>query len=282
MVLKVTNYTSNINNTNIIIILGVFRKLQQHSKLSQYKQSVDKSFNNVLNVTSASFNALLQVFGTSNVSPSRQKAIMTEMEQAGLKWDSFTYTAVIMASSTSRDDVISTWSEMIKSGIVPTAAAASEMFKACMASKNGTVALEVLNWLWNNTSPIVDEGYAWTGTNIDVRRKEDSLVPDLYMCSKVLAALSQEGKTAECLILLDKMREKDIKPSTYCYMIVLNALEKSSDWKKAVNLILQMQLRGMQNQYHHLHHHHHHHHYHYHYHHHYHHHRPHHRHYYYY
>jgi pentatricopeptide repeat protein len=179
---------------------------------------------------------------------------MTEMEQAGLKWDSFTYTAIIMASSTSRDDVISTWSEMIKSGIVPTAAAASEMFKACMASKNGTVALEVLNWLWNNTSPIVDEGYAWTGTNIDVRRKEDSLVPDLYMCSKVLAALSQEGKTAESLILLDKMREKDIKPSTYCYMIVLNALEKSSDWKKAVNLILQMQLRGMQNQYHHHHH----------------------------
>ena len=131
---------------------SVFRKLQQESKLSHHHHHYKQSNKSVLNVTAASFNALLQVYGSSKVSSNRQNSIINEMKQYGLEWDSFTYTAIMM-SSLPKDDIISTWNEMIGSGIVPSAAAATEMFKACMESRNGTVALEVLNWLWNNTSP---------------------------------------------------------------------------------------------------------------------------------
>ena len=49
-----------------------------------------------LAVTVASYNALLAVYAVSKVLDEREGQVLQEMESKGLRWDSYTYTALMM------------------------------------------------------------------------------------------------------------------------------------------------------------------------------------------
>jgi len=183
-----------------------------------------------------------------------------------LEWTSYTYTAVMMHTNNyDPNGVILLWDLMIHSGVKPTAASTLELLKACIAGKNGTKAIEAMRWIWNDNaangheyeevqlregqgkdvgvvSHIKNEVFPFQHLQETLPRK---VAPDLKICSKVLLALNQENKTSESIDFLDLMREKGIIPTYNCYIIVLNTLERAGDWKRAVNLLLQMQFRGI-------------------------------------
>ena len=49
-----------------------------------------------LSISMASYNALLAVYAVSKVLDDRGDEILKEMEEKNLKWDSYTYTALLM------------------------------------------------------------------------------------------------------------------------------------------------------------------------------------------
>ena len=44
--------------------------------------------------------------------------------------------------------MISLWGRMVTQGVLPTQAAAAELFKACEMEGSGLIALGALKWLW--------------------------------------------------------------------------------------------------------------------------------------
>jgi pentatricopeptide repeat protein len=165
--------------------------------------------------------------------------------------------------------------------VLPTQAAAAELFKACEMDGAGLVAMEALNWLWalNPSFPSIEppvmnrmsqynslSSFQYSfGTESDIDRPafissfspENTMqrggepspvvvaVPDMVFCSRTLTALSNQGLSERCLVLLEEMRERGLSPTAACYAIALSALEKEAEWQKAVNLLLQMQTRGI-------------------------------------
>lgn len=254
---------SNALPTSNIASSSGFRHVDEFNNTANLRET--------LRVTTSAFNALLTVYAVSNVTVTRNKKLLSEMEKMGLQWTSFTYTAVMMHTNNyDPHDVISLWDQMITAGIRPTAASLLEFLKACISGKNGTKAVEAVKWIWNDHDVHIFKEEP-PDLNMQNLRSKDSVpssggvkrnpmpthsqsarestprkvVPDLKICSKVLLALNQDNKTAESIEFLDLMREKGISPSYNCYVIVLNTLERVGDWKRAVNLLLQMQVRGI-------------------------------------
>ena len=62
----------------------------------------------------------------------------------------------------------------------------------------------------------------------------------MVFCTRTLTALSAEGKHQSCLDLLNAMRDRGLSPTAACYATVMATLERVADWKKAVNLLLQV------------------------------------------
>jgi pentatricopeptide repeat protein len=174
------------------------------------------------------------------------------MAAQGFIMDSYTYTALMTGEQDHRK-IMDGWNQMRTSGIAPTKAAAHEFFRACVAAKDGDAALDALNWMWSldapSSLPSSSDATAITRNTTGESNVLSSPTPsssstgvtvDVSMCSKVLAALGTQGKTAECMELLSMMRDRGLAPTALCYQIVLSTLEKAGDWQKAVNLLLQV------------------------------------------
>jgi len=209
-----------------------------------------------LRVTTPSYNALLSVYAVSKVLDERGRAdqLLAEMRVRGLAWDSYTYTALI-AGRGDRREVIRLWEDMLARGHVPTEAAASVFFKACEFEGTGDTALAALNLLFRlHDADKAAAAAAAAAAAVAAAGGEAApaptppvaaATPDMIFCTRTLNALSAQGRHDDCLELLGAMRDRGLVPTAACYATTLGALERAVDWKKAVNLLLQMQTRGV-------------------------------------
>ncbi len=103
-----------------------------------------------LRPSTPSYNALLAVYAVSKVLDERGRGdqLLAEMRTRGLQWDSYTYTALMMGR-TDRKEVIRLWEDMVaKGGLLPTQAAAAELFKACELEVGGNKGCGCLGFVY--------------------------------------------------------------------------------------------------------------------------------------
>ncbi len=228
----ITMYTSAISS---------FRHLQDPDTAEKLFNQIyyESSLHSTIELRSDIFSSLLIVYALSNVPKERFELLLYKMEKDGLKWSSHTYTAVIcyLMAREEYNRVITLWDEMIVNNIAPTTTCITEVLKACVLTKQGTKALEVVNYAYHLVTNIRDGGANAGNVKLNL--------PDLAMYNKVLIALNQANKVDESLVVLELMRDRGIVATASCYVIVLSTMEKNAEWKKAVSLLLQLQTNGL-------------------------------------
>lgn len=228
----ITMYTSAISS---------FRHLQDPDTAEKLFNQIyyESSLHSTIELRSDIFSSLLIVYALSNVPKERFELLLYRMKKDGLQWSSHTYTAVICYLMAQEDynRVIALWNEMIVNNIAPTTTCITEVLKACVLTKQGIKALEVVNYAYHLVTNIRDGGPNPGNVKLNL--------PDLAMYNKVLIALNQDNKVDESLLVLDLMRDRGITASMSCYVIVLSTMEKNAEWKKAVSLLLQLQTNGV-------------------------------------
>lgn len=101
-----------------------------------------------LTVSIGTYNSLLTVYAVCKTSIAETETLLEEMELLDLKWDTYTYTALMMGESDS-NRIVALWRNLVHSGLEPTAAAVAETLRSCIQCSAGLVAFDVLRWLWN-------------------------------------------------------------------------------------------------------------------------------------
>lgn len=78
------------------------------------------------------------------------------------------------------------------------------------------------------------------------RWEVQKLQPSVEIVNLALSSLAAENRTEDVLLLINRMREKEIEPTLKSYRLALVAFSHdSADWRSAIQLLIQMQTKGM-------------------------------------
>jgi hypothetical protein len=137
--------------TSAIFAWRFTRNSTEAEKVMQLlKSRRKKKGNNNLSLTVASYNAILLVYAVSGILEEKQHKILNEIKEAGLELDTSSYTALMMGQQ-NRTKALELWNELIsKENVVPSIASVMEVLKVCVMTKNGKMAINVIDYLWGN------------------------------------------------------------------------------------------------------------------------------------
>lgn len=173
-----------------------------------------------LKIETAHYNALLSVYSAADLLTDHSPRIIAEMSSLGLKWDSHTFTALILGSP--YDEALTIWDGMISHDVIPSQASIRKGLKA-----------------------VVRKVAAGMGMRIYHHARKHGVAFEPYDYVLLFTALRGGRKTDEAVKLLNDLHEEDTHVPAICYHSVMHTLDRINDWRRSIHLLLQMIRRGI-------------------------------------
>lgn len=226
----------------------------------------------VLTLTRATYNAILSVYLASATHCGYKDVILAEMKSQNLDWDEQTY-AALMVEENDHNVLVGYWDDLTSKSIRPTKSCVKRLLESCVLEHRGRIAMQVLNYTLAIEKTGMNATTAGTTSSTSAIRRETGPVGymsgtgpesidssatsegttglspptsllDLSMYEMVLLALKAEGLWTDSMTVLDKIIEQGLTPTKLCYAVVMSCLERASDWRRAISLLVQMTKRN--------------------------------------